>query len=246
MIPAKRSGLNAIFLLLFLLVSLTAFSADSESDSEKLSNDKTNLTISPSAVLDRLEDNMAGIKDLQAQMVFHIFVKRLGFPFSVNADYYFKAPDKVKIALHGLPGLLLGDAPKTITGAVTLTGFRKDFQTLYHTKLLGTRKILEKACYYLELTPIREDGNVSKTLLWVNRDDFTLPRLITNYKDGSWIQVNRTYSLIEKHLLVDHIDATMNFIKNDLKADVTASYAHYKINQGLSDQIFEEDKKTKS
>lgn len=238
-----KSTLKFAFLLAIFSLFLNGYSATSDSD--KLGTENVQTKLSVHDILDRIEENMNGINDLQAQMTFRIFVRRLGFPFNVNADYYFKKPDKVKIALHGLPGLLVGDAPKTITAATTLTGFRKDYQNLYHSKLLGIRKVRGQSCYYLELTPIHEDGNVSKTLLWINQDDFTLPRLFTNYKDGSWIEVNRTYMPVEKHRLVDHIDATMNFVKNDLQADVTAHYEKYKINQGLSDTIFE-DKKAKS
>lgn len=212
-------------------------------DSDRLSSEHSKVRTSPTAILDNLEQNMIGIRDLQAQMAFQIYIKKLGFPFSVHADYYFKSPDKVKLALRGIPGLIAGDVPKTITAATTLTGFRKDFQTLYRAKLEGVRMFENQPCYLLELTPLTADGNVTKTILWVNRDNFTTPQLITHYNDGSWIQVKRTYSEIQEHLLVQHVEASMNFVQSNLQADVKAEYSAYRLNQGLKDTLFETPKK---
>lgn len=130
-----------------------------------------------------------------------------------------------------------------ITAATTLTGFRKDYQSLYRAKLNGVRKIDGQTCFYLELTPSHNDGNVAKTFLWINEENYTMPKLITQYRDGSWIEVKRTYRLIQNHLLVQHIEASMDFTKSNLEANVSADYNRYKLNQGLQDSLFDEPKK---
>lgn len=236
MVKVKKSFL----FILLVSISMSVFALPV--DSEKVSSERPLPRISPSLILNRLEENLTGIKDLQAEMAFQIYIKKLGFPFTVHADYYFKVPDKVKIELRGIPGLLVGDAPKTVTAATTLTGFRKDYQTLYRAKLQGMRRFDGQSCYLLELTPNSSDGNVAKTFLWVNEQNYTIPQLITHYHDGSWIQVKRTYSIIQKHLLVQHIEATMDFVQSKLEADVKADYTTYKLNQGLKDTLFEDKK----
>lgn len=235
--------MRILLVFLVLIGALSVKASPLPEDSDKISSEHLTVRIPPSTILGRLEESMQGIRDLSAQMAFQIYIKKLGFPFSLHADYYFKSPDKVKIALRGIPGLIAEDVPKTITAATTLSGFRKDYLALYHSKLQGIRTLDARSCYQLELTPIATDGNVAKTILWVNRENFTIPRMITQYKDGSWVQVNRTYASVQGHLLVRHIEASMNFVQNNLEADVKADYSAYKLNQGLSDSLFEEKKK---
>lgn len=195
-------------------------------------------------ILKNIEDQIADIQDLQALIAFTVLTNKfIKFPVTFHADYYFKSPDKVKIKFRGLPRLFLSDAPKAVTAATTLTGFPRNYASLYDIKILGIRNVERQNCYYLQLIPKKSDGNVARTFLWVNQKTFTVPKLSTEYKDKSWIHIKRVYKPLKNYFLVKDITSDMKFVQGDLEAHVQARFENYVLNQGLSDTLFEDGKK---
>lgn len=177
-----------------------------------------------------------GLVDYSAAINLNVKAKWLFVPYSpkLAGHYYYKNPDKHKLVLE--------DAPSFIKNQPNAFGFSLPDLTRVNSRVARITSINGQKCYEVVLIPKTERSFTSQQF-WINCENYTVPRQITNYKDNGKLTVDATYTVIGDYWVFDKMHAEFSFPKVKVQASADASYSDYKFNQGLTDSFFEKKKK---
>ena len=212
-------------------------------------------------VLDSMEVRFLQIKDYQVTVDVVMDVKGIHIP-PMMATIYFKQPDKIHFKSRGFAIF-----PKNAVAASPVQ-FRK---LADNGKVSGIEEIENQKVFHLKLNPEVEDKNISVQIdLWVDQDRWIIKKMRVESNEFGWMEINNEFQLIDKifwlpqksHVLMEvdrkamtrfRTQIPMNpesqfktpSILNDLfgTGQMYISFRNYKINSGLSDEIFEEENK---
>ncbi|MBI2264973.1 MAG: hypothetical protein HYU64_07355 [Armatimonadetes bacterium] len=222
----KKSHL--IYLLLFLLPAFPGRVAQAQAE-------KVDKTPSPSRIAEaeslfqKINDANNGLKDYVTNL--DIMVKTFGIGLNLKGELYYKEPEKVKLVLKNVPDFLSKHkhifATKTITGTM-----RKGF----NSRVIGAESLNGAPCWVMEMIPKRE-GSILSIRLWARKKDSALLKILYHYRDGGVITLNQDFQAEKGFLLPGRSYADIRFPK--IQGTIEATYRDYRINTGLSDQIFE-------
>jgi outer membrane lipoprotein-sorting protein len=174
-----------------------------------------------------------GLQDYSAALTLKMKAKYsvLELPLNLDGDYYFKQPDKHKIKVNRAPNFL-AQYPQVF-------GWSLPDPAEYTSKVKGR----ENGCVILRLVPRMGMGDLLKIEIWVDETTYRYPKQIYYYRDAGRITLEITYRQVEGFYLFDRLQGTFEFPKNRLTASGQATYRDYRINKGIPDSLFEEDKK---
>jgi outer membrane lipoprotein-sorting protein len=188
--------------------------------------------LAPDEIVKRIAAANPGLKDYTSDIAAKLNVSYafLSTTLNLKGAYYFKAPDKSRIEITNTPSFL-SQYPHVFDFHV------RDWKN-YNITLRET-KDQDKAFYVLELVPKKTMGDLQKRVVWVSKEDFSVPVEELSYaKEGS-ARVLSTFKKIKGFLLLDSSKATLNFPAIKLKGYMEMTHQNHKINQGLSDEIFQ-------
>jgi outer membrane lipoprotein-sorting protein len=201
-------------------------------------------------VLRRVEQQLASIQDYAVDLRAEVNMERLRIP-TMKATMYFKKPDKMhfeseSFAMLPREGIAINPAwlrerfTATVMGIDTLDGAR-------------TQK--------LQLAAKDISTRIRQLFVWVNTERWTVEKLETIPYQGRSLTVMFQYAKQEgRYWLPDTMRATFGFAEPDTSTDpfmyqdpqqtnpmrrmprsgsVTVVYSNYRINVGLSDEMFE-------
>jgi hypothetical protein len=200
----------------------------------------------PSRYLDSFERKYSGLKDYTVDVSVHFDIEALQAP-DMQAKLYYKSPDKMKVESKGV-FFFPRDA-----GYFNPSKFKpEDFviQLLEHLTYEGRNAVR------LQLTPKEMKKTNQRFVLTLDIDRNLILRINTLTVEGREITATVDYGKFEDFELPTHIKLQFNlpqfeanegrdFIPFGPKAKrvtgkVEITYSNYKVNSGLSDEIFME------
>jgi outer membrane lipoprotein-sorting protein len=207
---------------------------------------------SAAAILENVEKGFEGISDFVTTIEAEVDMERVRVP-KMKATMYFKKPDKVhfsssNFAMLPREGVMLNPA---------------HLRQRYNPELLGVDTIDGKSLYKLQLTPKEPRSRPSQLQVWVDPNTWTIARMESTPYQGRIIHVAFTYSLeANKFWLPSTMQASFELAARDTMSrelnldipnpdeqmqrprpmrsgNITVKYLDYKVNVGLSDDVFE-------
>jgi len=228
------------FILLIALFSITVFSQSKD----------------PDEILESVIKAFEKIEDYVVDVNIKVEVAFLKVP-EANAKIYFKQPDKVHMESEGFALL-----PKQGMNFSPLGFLKTDYTALYdkEVELKGTDVTVVK------IIPLDERSDIILSTFWIDQNTNRIMKVESSRRPSGTFSIDLTYpqdkpdfllpaSMIFTFAIEDMhfptgITGDSNSEDNDEKekeekektGKVYINYSNYKINQGLSDDIFEEEK----
>lgn len=214
------------------------------------------VPLSGEQILNNVEERFAGIDDYTVDLDVVVDLERLSVP-PMHVRMYFKRPEKVHFESEGfalLPreGIALGFG--RLRSRYSIESVRKD--TLEGSPLI-----------VLTLKPKNDKSKLNDVLLYVDPTRWTATRCVSPLPDGRTMTASFEYQDVDGHLL----PATLSVMFASLPGDttdtsnidviitptrrpqlprngtVTIRYSKYRLNTGLSDEVFEQkDRKSEN
>ncbi len=225
----------SFLLLLFVLASPVCFSQDANTLLEKV-RDKLNL-----------------VNNYEADAVMKTDISFLKVP-KANVKVYFKKPDKIKVRNEkGISFVPKGAVSINLNSIISGNNF-----TVIDA---GNTTIGGKQLRVLKLLPEDENSNVILSTIYIDEKSAVIIKAKTTTKDNGTFELDMAYGKYTQYGLPDNVIFTFNtrdykvpkgitfdYDNNTQKAEVEKDkdkrgkveiiYSSYKINKGVSDEIF--------
>jgi len=199
-----------------------------------------------SRYLDPIEKKYSGLKDYTADVNVHFDIEALKAP-DMQARLYFKAPDKMKVESKRIFFL-----PKE-GGYFNPSLFKKkDFDV----KLLERLVYDERKAVRLKLTPTDTDAYHKAFLLTIDIDRSLIREIKISPSEGREVNAMIEYGLFSNFELPTHIHLQIDMPTDEpsgmreftqfgqkpkkIAGKVEITYSNYRVNVGLSDEIFKD------
>jgi hypothetical protein len=200
-------------------------------------------------ILKNIEANYAGIQDYTVALDVTVDLERLKVP-KMKATMYFKQPDKIHFVSEGfalLPKEGLGFTPGRLS-----------------TRFEVANVEAQEAQYYLTTTLKNDKAKLRKAFFTINASNWTVASITTplptSRDDGRQMNATFTYHRVDGHWLPATLNVTFSSDTADTeptdpfaqmpgalrstqiprKGSIAVRYSDYKINTGLSDEVFEQ------
>ena len=207
----------------------------------------------PVAILDKVKDKLNKVNDYSVDVTIDVNADFVQMP-SRKAELFYKKPDKMRIKSDGFAIL-----PKQGINFSPVKFLNSDFDAIYikSEKLNGTQ--LE----VIKVIPRSDSSEITLATVWVDEVNSVIKKIeaVTNRGGSFTMQFN--YSSFIKWGLPDKMvfsftirgmripnmapenveDKKAMFNPKNAAGEVIVKYSNYKINKGIDDKIFEEEKK---
>ncbi len=205
-------------------------------------------TITAEKILLNVKANFDAVKDYSVTLTGTVNMERLKVPKMI-VKLYFKQPNKFKTESKGttfLPRTMLDINPT-------------DLLNRFDGSVMGKEIVEGRSLYKIRLISKPEKGKqVRESFIWVDENNWTITRFESYPQEGRKIEIKIESIVIDgKYILPSKISASFDF---EQKADSLAErfnpnriprsgsaeliYSDYHINTGLTDEFFEQKKKT--
>lgn len=210
----------------------------------------------PDAILHKVKTEFLKINDYSVDAVINVDVDFLKVPES-KATIFFKQPDKMKLESEGfalLPKQGLDFSPSKL--------LEEDYTAIY-TK---TDTIDGENADIIKVIPENDSSGIILSTLWIDEDEYIIRKVESTSKRTGTFAIhlfydNKSLKLPSKVSFMFNVtevplpaSLTGDFDHEDEKpkrnrekqmsGTVVVTYSNYKINIGLTDKFFEEDKNT--
>jgi outer membrane lipoprotein-sorting protein len=206
-----------------------------------------------SIVLQNIAKGSEGIQDYVATIEAKVEMDRLRVP-KMSATLYFKKPDKVHF---DAPGFAMLPREGVVLNAATLI-------SRYNAEIVGDESIDGKKLQKLQLTAKEENIRPKQLFVWVDPAVWTIVKIESAPYQGRILKLEFTYETQQGgFVLPKTLKATFDSVVRDTtqrpldldmsnapqlgelnqratrSGSITVKYLEYKINVGLSDEVFE-------
>lgn len=173
------------------------------------------------------------LKDYTAELQIEL-VARLGFlqlPVTLEGQYFYKAPDKVRMVLRKAPALLskypqiFGQRPIRVEDHIVTR--------------LPEEKIDGRPVWVLRFDKRDQGSDYRGQTVYIDQQTYIQPRHIYNYKNNGRIEVNLSWTQQQDFWVLNQVVAQLDFPKHSVSATATAHYKGYVFNSGLEDSVFD-------
>ena len=231
---------------LFLLLTLTLAAQDND----------------PYKILDSVKSKFEKIEDYEVNASIKIDVNFLKMPDS-KAKIYFKKPDKVKLKSEGFA--MLPRNGVSFSPAALLSG---DYDAIF----IGNEVIENKSYLVVKVIPKSDSAGIILTTLKIDPDNYVISYVESNTKSSGAFNIKVDYLEVDSFHLPAVVTISFNMgdlqipkaaaaqfddqnkeSEKDTKKDddqmtgtVIVTYSDYKVNIGLPDELFVEEKKPES
>ncbi len=226
-------------LIVFLVISTAAFSQN----------------VNPDVLIQKVRDNFGKVKDYEVDAHIKISVDFLKVP-ETDAKIYFKQPDKVKLSSSQfamIPSEGLNFSPLSF------------FKNKYSAVFIKNENLWGFNTAVIKIVPLEESQDVILTTLWIDvtYNIIRKAEITTKTKGTYGLQLNYDVGKTKFSVPVSMIfmfdvkpdnfpkkfgnntDAEKAKKKKSVKGTAEIMYSNYKINKGIPDSIFNEEKKKK-
>jgi outer membrane lipoprotein-sorting protein len=207
---------------------------------------------SASAIMQNVEKGFAEVQDFVATVEAEVDMERVRVP-KMTATLYFKKPDRVHIAS---PGFAMLPREGMVLNPSVL-------RQRYDASIRGKESIEGKELYKLEL--VGKDARVrpKQLLLWIDPANWTIAKMESAPYQGRSLRLDITYAQRGENIWLPQmltasfdapaLDTTIAQLDLDLQGaprteerrrpprsgKIIVRYLEYKVNVGLSDEVFE-------
>jgi len=204
--------------------------------------------ITAEKILQNVKANFDAVRDYTAQLTARVNMERLRIP-EMNVTIYFKQPDKMHIESKNFAML-----PRE--------GFAlnpNDLLTKFDATLLGMEEMNGTKQYKLRLISKPVRGRPAReSFIWIDPTRWVVTHVESTPAEGRKVSIDVEYTTVKgKYILPSSMKAQFDFEQNPdslaeriyspnrvpRKGRMEIFYSNYKVNQGLSDEIFEKKKK---
>ena len=229
-----------LFLVLLILIGINAAYSQSKN---------------PDEILKRVTETFEMIEDYEVDVLINVNVKFLKMP-DRKAKIFYKQPDKIFVESEGFALL-----PKQGLNFSPLT-----FLQTAHTALIDRVEELNRInTTVIKVIPIGNKSDIILSTLWIDESRNLIMKIESSTKPDGSIVIEFQYSKIDDNFYLPStivftfdvdkvyfptgITGEMNSEsekkdkKNDIakQGKVTITYSNYKVNQGLSDELFKKE-----
>lgn len=208
----------------------------------------------PYAILNKVKGNFAKIKDYKAEISIKVNMEYLKVP-DMKATMYFKQPNKTKLDSREFAML-----PKQAFNFSPTAMLEKDFSAIY----VKQDKIDGRTMQVVKVIPNSDTSVIILSTLWIDAEKYLVRKVESTARRGGATVIelsydnNFQYPLPKKILFSLDVPKLQYFQdprnkkvetekksgqKTTDKGTVSITYSNYKVNSGLSDDIFKEKKK---
>ncbi len=196
--------------------------------------------------LENVIGKFSGIKDYTVDVRVHLDIQEVKAP-DMDAKVYYKEPDKVKIDSKGLFFL-----PKDV-GVFNPRKFNpKDFDI----SVIDTLTYNGDPAVRVSLTSKKDEAKDHKIILTIDKKDWLIKEIATAPSPGRQVSAKISYGVFDGFELPVKIEVNLDVAKvnpqmgsfdgerrrgGGVKGNVEVYYSNYKINTGLSDEIFKKE-----
>jgi outer membrane lipoprotein-sorting protein len=236
----RRSNI-VLMVLLFFCAVLTAFGQKNTQES------------AGSAILQNVARGTDGIQDFVARIEANVDMERLRVP-RMKATLYFKKPDKVHV---DSPGFAMLPREGVVLNAATLL-------TRYDATVIGEEGVDGRKLTKIQLTGKEQNVRPRQLFVWVDQSQWVISKVESVPYQGRILRLEFTYAsqsggyvlplTLKASFESTGRDSTQRPLDIDLpnapqlnelnpraarSGSITVKYLEYKVNVGLSDDIFE-------
>lgn len=210
-------------------------------------------------LLDSIKKKMNRVTDYSADIQIKLNVSFIKIPVK-SATIYFKKPNKVKMKTEGFAML-----PKQSASFNAADFLNKDFSSFY----VKSEKINGVQNDVVKVVPMSSDGEIILATMWIDRKKQLVNKIdATTKSNGNFLLEFRYPKTPNPYEMPDLLKFTLDITKTTLpvsitgdfdsdqrikksdeakkqKATLSISYSNYKINTGIPDSFFIEEKKKK-
>ncbi|MGM9998826.1 MAG: outer membrane lipoprotein carrier protein LolA [Candidatus Bruticola sp.] len=178
-----------------------------------------------------------GLKDYQANIDISLRAKVAFIPYNptMSGKYYYKAPDKHKLVLE--------KAPSYVKKYPNIFGWNLPKLEKFNSRVKEVVTLNNQKVWHLMLLPKQGMGDIISVEMWVNCNDYTVPRQVTNYKNDGKLSVDVNYITKDNYKVFDSMTAQFVFPKVAVNANASAKYSNYVFNKDLPDAFFQKENK---
>lgn len=189
-------------------------------------------------ITQKMEHLNPSLKDWTSEVDIDAKVKLLMLlmPMTLHGRSYHKAPDKYKFELENAPALL--------QRYQQVFGYRPVNLADFVATMLPDETVNGRPNYVVRLDKKATNTDFRSQTVWIDKENFTSPRRLYLYKDNGKIDVAFNWRKESGYIVIDTMDASLEFPKLNGSAKVKATYVTYHFNTGLDDHIFDEKKPT--
>lgn len=210
-------------------------------------------TKDPQEILDKVKNKFNTVKDYSVDTRINVDIEYIKVP-DMTAKVYFKQPDKMKMDSKGFAML-----PKQAFNFSPNNFLLKNYTSVYS----GTEMLNGKTLAIIKVIPKSDSSDVVLTTLWIEQESSIVRKIESTSKKGGTFRIDLSYNSKTNYPLPSFIKFVfdmpdmgggrkpgINMENSDVKKKdhpgqgiVKIEYSGYKVNQGLSDELFKEKKK---
>jgi len=218
--------------ILFFIIFLVAISFFSRSQN-----------IPPEEIFDRMSLSIYGLSSYKCKVKMNANIQDYGISIGLKGTVFFKEPNKLSLALEDLPFDVQEKYRVSFTQTAVPGMVSKNYKEKYKAKLVRIQDYSNnRKVYVLYMEPYKQ-GSVKNVLMFVDIQNYTIPRAIIFYKDGGKVTIDQVYSKIDKYYLPSKQKVLFAFPK--INASLESYFYDYEINVPIDDKVFKSDDKKK-
>ncbi len=204
-------------------------------------------TLSGEQILENIEANYAGIQDYTVALDVAVDLERLKVP-KMQATMFYKKPDKIQFKSEGF-ALLPKDGVGFTPGSLSS---RFEVQNVEEKTNAGQ--------FVLTMTLKNDKTKLRKAFVVVNASNWTVASITTPQFDGRQMNATFDYRRVEGHWLPATLNVTFSSDTTETeptdpfgqmpsavrssqiprKGSISVRYSEYRLNMGLTDEVFEQ------
>jgi len=223
-----KNKYSKLSLVLIFLMGLFTFSFFVRSQS-----------IPPEEIFDRMSLSIYGLSSYKCKVKMNASIPDYGINISLKGSVFFKEPNKLALVLEDLPFDIQEKYRVSFTQTAVPGMVSKTYKEKYKAKLVRIQDFSNnRKVYVLYMEPYKQ-GSVKNVLMFVDTQNYTIPRAIIFYKDGGKVTIDQNYTKIDKYYLPLKQNVLFNFPK--INASLESYFYDYQINAEIDDKVFEKD-----
>lgn len=192
-------------------------------------------------IIDRMTLSIYGLSSYTCKVKMNANIIDYGVNIGLNGTVYFKEPNKLALKIDNLPENVQEKYKLSFTQTAVPGMASKTYKEKYKAKLVGIRKFSNnREVYVLYMEPYKS-GSVKNVMMFVDTQNYTIPKSIIFYKDGGKILIEQKYFKIGDYYLPVKQDVYFDFPK--VRANLVSEFYDYQINIKIDDSVFEQNKK---
>lgn len=214
--------------------------------------------LKPEDVIERVKENFGKVDDYEVNVNIKVDVNFLKVPDS-KAKIYYKQPDKIRLKSEGFALL-----PKEGLNFSPYSFLQGDYTSIFDKD----READGRLCYTVKIIPLGDRGDLILTTLLIDKEKFIIRRIESTTKTNGTFSIDLKYDNNIKYPLPSSMIFTFNVQKMQMPREITGdmggeensekdnqnkgktttgkvyiNYSDYKVNKGIPDSIFNEEKK---